>query len=91
MVCLKCWTKLRGQTIKGGDKMYYERDQLIAFGHEAIAVMLSYNVHRYEAYLYLTNKLPIMQSSYELQCCIFDQDPIEYIRECDKAQQECRV
>lgn len=68
--------------------MYYEREALLSFAQEAIKEMLSYNVHRYEAYLYLTNKLKIMDSSYELQCCIFDQDPVEYIRECDKAQ-EC--
>lgn len=73
--------------------MYYEREALLEFAGEAIKAMLSYNVHRHEAYLYLTNQLEIMHSSYELQCCIFDQDPIEYIRECDKAQarQECRV
>jgi hypothetical protein len=67
------------------------RQELRSFAHEAIQTMLSYNVHRLEAYAYLTNQLGIMQSSYELQCCIFDQDPIEYIRECDKAQQECRI
>lgn len=67
------------------------REELRSFAHEAIQEMLSYNVHRLEAYAYLTNKLPIMQSSYELQCCIFDQDPIEYIRECDKALKECTI
>ena len=68
--------------------MYYERNELMTFGHEAITLMLSYNVEKMEAYLYLTNGINIMGCSYELQCCIFDQDPIEYIRECDKAQQE---
>ena len=68
------------------------REELRGFAHEAIQMMLSYNVNRYEAYLYLTNALKIMDSSYELQCCIFDLDPIEYIRECDKvAAKECRV
>jgi len=68
------------------------REELRSFAHEAIQEMLSYNVQKLEAYMYLTNKLPIMQSSYELQCCIFDLDPIEYIRECDKvAAKECRV
>lgn len=71
--------------------MYYEREALMTFAHEAIQEMLSYNVERYEAYLYLTNQLTIMKASYELQCCIFDQDPIGYTRECDKAQTECRV
>jgi hypothetical protein len=61
-----------------------ERAELRAFAHEAIMDMLSYNVTKLEAYLYLTNKLNLMDSSYELQCCIFDVDPIEYIRECDK-------
>lgn len=68
--------------------MYYEREELLSFAHEAIQMMLSYNVHRYEAYAYLTNKIHLMNTSYELQCCIFDQDPIEYIRVCDKAQEE---
>jgi len=67
------------------------REELRSFAHEAIQEMLSYNVQRLEAYAYLTNKLPIMQSSYELQCCIFDLDPIEYIRECDKALKECTI
>lgn len=67
------------------------REELRSFAHEAIQSMLSYNVQKIEAYMYLTNKLPIMQSSYELQCCIFDQDPIEYIRECDKARKECVI
>lgn len=71
--------------------MYPGREELRGFAHEAIQTMLSYNVHRLEAYAYLTNQLEIMQSSYELQCCIFDQDPILYIRECDKALKECRV
>ena len=68
--------------------MYYEREELIGFAHEAIQMMLSYNVNKYEAYLYLTNEIHLMNTSYELQCCIFDQDPIEYIRICDKAQEE---
>ena len=68
--------------------MYPGREELIGFAKEAIQVMLSYNVHRYEAYAYLTNKIHLMNTSYELQCCIFDQDPIEYIRVCDKAQEE---
>jgi len=70
---------------------YPGQAELRSFAHEAIQTMLSYNVHRYEAYAYLTNQLAIMDSSYELQCCIFDQDPIEYIRECDKVVKECRV
>lgn len=51
------------------------------FTHEAILDMLSYNVTRKEAYCYLTNKIKICDSSYELQCCIYDLDPVEYIRE----------
>ena len=66
------------------------REELRSFAHEAIQDMLSYNVQKVEAYLYLTNKLLIMNASYELQCCIFDQDPIGYIRECDKLM-ECQV
>jgi hypothetical protein len=62
----------------------YERQQLLSFAHEAISSMLSYNVDKNEAYLYLTNKLSLMNGSYELQCCIFDEDPITYIRECDR-------
>lgn len=68
--------------------MYDEREALLSFAHEAISVMLSYNVQKLEAYEYLTNKIHLMHCSYELQCCIFDQDPIEYIRVCDKAQKE---
>ena len=68
--------------------MYYEREELLSFAHEALQMMLSYNVHRYEAYAYLTNKIHLMNTSYELQCCIFDLDPIEYIRVCDKAVEE---
>lgn len=60
------------------------REELRNFAHEAIQEMLSYNVHRYEAYMYLTNQLNIMDCSYELQCCIFDQDPLWYIRECNQ-------
>ena len=69
----------------------YEREALLNFAHEAIQKMLSYNVHRHEAYLYLTNALNIIDASYELQCCIFDTDPIEYIRECDKHRRECTI
>lgn len=65
---------------------YHDREELILFGHEAISSMLSYNVDKYEAYLYLTNQLDLVHASYELQCCIFDEDPITYIRECDRAQ-----
>jgi len=61
-----------------------DRLRLKNFAHEAIIDMLSYNVDKFEAYLYLTNKLNLMDASYELQCCIFDVDPTEYIRECDK-------
>lgn len=60
----------------------YDRQSLRTFAHEAIQKMLSYNVTRYEAYLYLSNKLGLMESSYELQCCIYDLDPILYIRSC---------
>jgi hypothetical protein len=69
--------------------MYYNRKELISFAHEALAAMLSYNVDRWEAYLYLTNKINLMDSSYELQCCIFDNDPVEYIRECDRVRNSC--
>jgi len=68
--------------------MYFERNELLTFAHDAIQDMLSYNVDKNEAYLYLTNAIKIMECSYELQCCIFDQDPIEYIRECDKMQKD---
>lgn len=64
--------------------MYYEREELKQFAHEAIMSMLSFNVSKEEAYNYLTNKINLMQCSYELQCCIFYEDPILYIRECDK-------
>ena len=64
--------------------MYYERKELVNFAHEAIAVMLSYNVDKFEAYLYLTNEVDLMHTSYELQCCIYEQDPVLYMRECDK-------
>jgi len=73
--------------------MYDNREELLSFAHEAIMEMLSYNVQKLEAYAYLTNKIHLMYCSYELQCCIFDQDPIEYIRICDKAQTEnvCKI
>jgi len=73
--------------------MYSDREELRGFAHEAILMMLSYNVHKGEAYAYLTNQIGIISCSYELQCCIFDQDPIEYIRECDKAvaSNQCKV
>lgn len=58
--------------------------ELRMFAHEAIMDMLSYNVSKEEAYCYLTNKLNLMDASYELQCCIYDVDPIDYIRECNK-------
>jgi hypothetical protein len=64
--------------------MYYEREELRTFAHEAIMHMLSYNVAKMEAYMYLTNEIELMDGSYELQCCIFDNDPIEYIRECKR-------
>lgn len=69
--------------------MYYDRTGLISFAHEALASMLSYNVGKLEAYLYLTNQIDLMHSSYELQCCIFDNDPIEYTRECDRVRRSC--
>lgn len=70
--------------------MYDGREELLGFAKEALQVMLSYNVHRYEAYAYLTNRLHLMNTSYELQCCIFDQDPIEYIRVCDAVTDEMK-
>lgn len=70
--------------------MYYEREALLEFAHEAILDMLSYNVDKLEAYNYLTNKKHLMTCSYELQCCIFDQDPIEYIRACNEAREYLR-
>jgi hypothetical protein len=57
--------------------------QLRQFAHEAIMMMLSYNVTKLEAYAYLTNMIHLKDCSYELQCCIFDLDPIEYIRVCN--------
>lgn len=60
-----------------------EREELRTFAHDAIQHMLSWNVEKFEAYLYLTNKIELMDASYELQCCIFDNDPILYIRECE--------
>lgn len=68
----------------------YEREALRSFAHEAIQSMLSYNVSKIEAYMYLTNKVNLMDTSYELQCCIFDVDPIQYIRECD-ARTKCKI
>jgi hypothetical protein len=61
----------------------YDRTILKTFAHESIMMMLSYNVSKKEAYLYLTNKLDLMNSSYELQCCIYDLDPLLYIRACE--------
>lgn len=69
---------------------YYDRKALLTFAHEAIESMLSYNVSKMEAYLYLTNKIDLMETSYELQCCIFDVDPIQYIRECD-SRTKCKI
>lgn len=69
---------------------YYDREALLTFAHEAIQSMLSYNVSKIEAYMYLTNKVDLMDTSYELQCCIFDVDPIQYIRECD-ARVKCKI
>ena len=70
--------------------MYDNREELLTFAHEAIMDMLSYNVEKLEAYEYLTNKIHLMNCSYELQCCIFDTDPIEYIRVCDKVTDEIK-
>jgi hypothetical protein len=64
--------------------MYEGRDELLALAHETISIVLSYNVSKEEAYLYITNQVELMKSSYELQCCIYDIDPITYFRECDK-------
>ena len=61
----------------------YEREALRSFAHEAIQLMLSYNVSKMEAYLYLTNQIELMDGSYELHCCIFEQDTVQYMRECD--------
>jgi hypothetical protein len=58
----------------------YDREELRSFAHEAIQCLLSYNVERFEAFLYLTNRLELCMASYELQCAIFDQDSIGYIR-----------
>jgi len=68
----------------------YDREALLSFAHEAIQKMLSYNVSHNEAYMYLTNEIGLMESSYELQCCIFDVDPIQYIRECD-SRTKCKI
>lgn len=57
-------------------------NELQGFAREAIKKMLSYSVDRIEAYEYLTNKRPLEMCSYELQCCIYDVDPIEYNRVC---------
>jgi hypothetical protein len=64
--------------------MYDGQEELKVFAHQAIISMLSFNVSKEEAYKYLTNKIDLMHCSYELQCCIFYEDPIEYIRQCDK-------
>ena len=58
--------------------------ELKEYAHEAIWDMLSYNVSKTEAYKYLTNKVKLCKCSYELQCCIYDLDPVEYCREADK-------
>lgn len=64
--------------------MYYPaKEDLKSFADEVVDTMLSYNVSRTEAYLYLTNQIDLMDGSYELHCCVFDLDPIQYIRECD--------
>jgi hypothetical protein len=62
--------------------MYPGRDELMGFAKEALDKMLSYNVDKSEAYRYLTNQITLFECSYELQCCIFDVDPIEYVRVC---------
>lgn len=58
----------------------YDRAELRSFAHEAIQSMLSYNVEKLEAYFYLTNEIDLCDGSYELQCCIYDTDPIGYER-----------
>lgn len=63
-------------------------DNLSGFAKEAFENMLSYNVSKTEAVLYLTNEIEIVCASYELQCCICDTDYIGYSRECDKAMNE---
>lgn len=68
--------------------MYTNREELKTIAHEAIMEMLSYNVDKLEAYQYLTNKLHLMYGSYELQCCIYDLDPVEYIRICDEVRND---
>jgi len=70
---------------------YFGQEDLRSIAHGAILDMLSYNVSKKEAYKYLTNQIDIIKGSYELQCCIYDLDPILYIRECDKVLKECRV
>lgn len=64
--------------------MLMQDGELRTFAHEAVLHMLSYNVAKLEAYMYLTNQVELMDTSYELQCCIFDNDPIEYNRQCKK-------
>lgn len=61
----------------------YEKEALQGLAHEAISCMLSYNVSKLEAYLYLTNKVDLMDCSYELHCCVFEEDRPQYLRECD--------
>lgn len=68
--------------------MYYGREELKGFAKEAIADMLLYNVSKFEAGLYLTNQIELQNCSYELQCCIYDQDPTEYIRVCDRLKEK---
>jgi hypothetical protein len=57
-----------------------EREDLRSFAHDAIQDMLSYNVEKYEAFLYITNEIDLCDATYELQCCIFDNDPVGYLK-----------
>ena len=75
---------------KGGTFVDAWIGNLSGFAKEAFHQMLSYNVSRTEAFLYLTNEIEIVRASYELQCCICDTDYIGYIRECDKVLSEGR-
>ena len=50
--------------------------------------MKSYGVEPWEIRSYLRNETILCESSYELQCCIFDSDPVEYYRQFEKTKDE---
>jgi len=52
------------------------------FVNETVDIVCSYNVDKREIFEYLYMGKNISQCSYEMQCAIFDLDPIGYTRDC---------